>query len=65
MTIGKNPSNGDMVPELAIFYNQAKLPVVGMGYQPNHKTCNLQFALPSKCARVIMAQNIWEETTND
>lgn len=29
----------NMEPELAIFLNQASLPVVGLGHQPSYKTC--------------------------
>jgi hypothetical protein len=49
--------------ELAIFYNQASLPREGLGHQLSHKTFNLQFVLPTKCAGVKMAQNLWEWPT--
>lgn len=66
MTVWKNPSNGVvMEPELAIFYNQAKLPAVGVGYQPNHTTCDLQFALPTKYTKVMVVQNVREEAISD
>jgi hypothetical protein len=34
---------GDMEPELTISYNQARLPVEGLGHQPSHKSFNLHF----------------------
>ena len=40
VTSGKTPSNGGKQFEPAIFCNQARLPVVGLGHQPSH--INLQ-----------------------
>jgi hypothetical protein len=42
-------------PELAIFCNQASLPVVRLGHQPSHKTFDLQFVLPARCAGAELA----------
>jgi hypothetical protein len=39
----------DMDPEPAIFYNKAKLPTVGLEYQPRHKTLDLQYILFAIC----------------
>ena len=37
----------DTEPELAIFYNQARLPAVRLEHQPSHKTFRLQCVLPA------------------
>ena len=55
----------DMEPELAIFYNQARLPVVGLGHQPRYKTFALQPVLPARRAGAMVAQSMWEGSTND
>lgn len=48
----------DMEYELVIFCNQAKLPVVGMEHQDDHKPFHLlQSALPARCAWTMMAQS--------
>lgn len=54
----KPPSNGDMDPKVAIFYNKAKLLAVGMVHQPSHKTFYLKSVLPAKCAQTRVAQNL-------
>jgi hypothetical protein len=41
-----------MQPELATFCNQARLAVEELRYQHNHKTFELQFVLPIRCAGV-------------
>lgn len=41
-----------MEPELAIYCNQAKLPMEGLGHRPIHKTLGPQFVLPSRCGRL-------------
>jgi hypothetical protein len=48
----------DMGSELAIFCDQARLPVKGLGHKPSHKTLDLQFVRPEKCAAVKVAQNL-------
>jgi hypothetical protein len=61
----ENGSNGDAEPELAILCNQASLPVVGLWYQPSHKTFDPQFVLSTRCAMAKVAQNLWEWPTKD
>lgn len=39
----------DTEPEVVIFYNQARLPVVRMGQQPRDKIFDLQSGLPARC----------------
>jgi hypothetical protein len=56
---------GDMEPEPSTFYNQARLPVVGLGHQPSHKSFNLQPALPARCAGAMVVQNSREWPTTD
>jgi hypothetical protein len=51
---------GDMKPELAISYNHPTLLVEGLGHQPSHKTLNLQFVLPARCAGVKVVEKVWE-----
>ena len=46
MTPGKILVMGDMEPELTISYNQARLPVEGLGHQSGNKTLDIQFVLP-------------------
>lgn len=50
VTLVKSSSNGEMEPELAIFYN---------------RTFDLKSVLPAICARVMMAQNLWRWPTKD
>lgn len=52
------PGDVDMESELAIFCDQARLPLEGLGHKPSHKTFDLQFVLPTKCAVVKVAQNL-------
>ena len=47
-----------MEPELAIFYNQARLLVVGLGHHPSHKIIDLQSVLPARHAGAMVAQNL-------
>jgi hypothetical protein len=53
-------ANTDTEP--AIFCNQAKQPVLGLGKQPSHKTLDPQTVI---CAREIVAQCLWEWPNND
>jgi hypothetical protein len=55
----------NMESELDIFYNQAHLPMEGLGNQPNHRTINPYFVLPTRWTRIKMEQNLREEPTND
>lgn len=43
--------------ELAIFCNQARLPIVEQGYQSSHKTLDLQPVLPERCAGAVGVTN--------
>lgn len=44
--------------ELSIFCDQARLPVVGLGHRPCHKTFDLQLVLPAGCVGAMVAQNV-------
>lgn len=50
-----------------MFNNQARLPVVGLGYQPSPEKnpFNLYFVLPASSPGVTVVQSSWEWTTND
>jgi hypothetical protein len=50
----------DMGSELAIFCNQASLPLVGTGQQPSHKMFNIQFVLFIRCTGVVAVQIIYD-----
>jgi hypothetical protein len=49
--------------EMASFCNQARLLMEGLGQQPSHKTFDLQFVLPTRCAGVKLEQK-WKEMAN-
>lgn len=49
-----------MNPEIAIFYNQARLPVVLLRHQPSHKMFNIKPTLPERSAGTVITQNLWE-----
>jgi hypothetical protein len=51
---------GDMEPELFISYNQARLPMKGLGHQPSHKTFDLNFFLTIKMYKGKMEQKLKE-----
>jgi hypothetical protein len=51
--------------DLAIFCNQARLSVEGLGHKLSHKTFNLQPFLPVKYAGAMVAQSLWVWTTSD
>jgi hypothetical protein len=48
--------------ELAISCNQAGLPVKVLGYQPNHKTLDPQFVLPTRCVGIKDGAGFEEQT---
>lgn len=50
VTLQKTSGNGYTEPEIVIFFNQIRLPVIRFKYQPNHRTFNLQIALVAKYA---------------
>jgi hypothetical protein len=50
-----------MKPELVISYNQVRLPAEVLGYQPRHKTFNIQFVLNARCAGVKVVQILCHE----
>ena len=52
----------DMEPEPAIFYNQAR-PHEALGHQPNHKTLDPQFVLPTRYTWGKVEQNLREGLT--
>ena len=64
MSPAKTPSNGDMKQEMAIYCNQARLPMEGVGHQPSHKTLDPQFVMPTRCAVVKVVQKLWKWSTN-
>jgi hypothetical protein len=39
-------------PETAISYNQARLPMEGLGHQPSHNSLDPQFVLTIRCTGV-------------
>lgn len=64
VTLAKTSSNGSIEHELAICCYQAR-EVVGLRHQPRHKTFDLKFDLPKRCAGIKVGQNFWEYQTND
>ena len=54
-----------MEPKLTIFYNQARLSAMELERQSSHRTFDLKSVLPAGCARVMVAQNLWEQSTKD
>lgn len=53
----------DMKPELIIICNQAKLPVVGLENQSNHKTLTYNVVCLEDVLRQV--QNLWKCPTTD
>lgn len=54
-----------MDPELFLSGSQARLPMEGLGHITSHKTSDLKFALPTRCARVKMEQKLREWLNNN
>lgn len=50
----------DREPEPVIFCNQARLPVMGLGYQSSHKIFSIQLIVPARCAAAMVTQSLWE-----
>jgi hypothetical protein len=50
----------DIQPEPAIFCNQGRFPVVGLGLKPNHKTFESQLFLSVRCTGAMVGQNLSE-----
>ena len=63
VTLAKTLSPGAHAAELAISCDKARLLVVGLEPQFIHKTFNLQFVPPTRCAGVKVDQKLWESTT--
>ena len=55
---GKDIVMEDMQPELPIFYNQARLPVVHLEHQPTLTPLNPQSVLTARCAGTMVSQNL-------
>lgn len=55
----------DTEPELAVFCNQARLPVAGLGHPHSHRTFYIKPALPARCAAATKARSLREWSTND
>jgi hypothetical protein len=49
-----------MKPETATSFNQARLPVEGLGHKSPNKAFDPQFFLPARCAGIKMEQK-WRE----
>lgn len=47
-----------MKPEPAIFYNQARLPMVGIVYHHSHKTYDPQLVVPARYSETMIAENL-------
>ena len=56
---------GGREPELPIFCNQTRLPVVELGHQSKHKPFDVQSVLLARCAGAMVVENLWEWPTND
>lgn len=47
-------------PEPTIYYNHARLPAVGLGYQSSHTIFDPQPTLPARGAGAMVTQSLWE-----
>ena len=56
---------GDRETEVETTCSQAGLPEEGEGHQPTHKTLDLKFVLPTRCAGIKIEQRLREWPTND
>jgi hypothetical protein len=55
---------GDMEYEYIISYNQARIPVEGLGWQSSHKTFDLQFILPRRYEGIKTQQKLKKWSNN-
>jgi hypothetical protein len=65
VTLVRNSSKEELELELAIFYIQALLPRVKLGYKPSNKTLDPKTLLLARCSEAMVAQSLWKYPVND